>query len=159
MLIAFAFAIVTLVVQGLLLPSVVRRLRPADDAPTGGRTEVLELRRLMKDVGDAAVAAAAEQAAASGAPVGPDVLKEVSSDGETWIGRLEIWATADLDDPQNEVAQYQRLRRAQLDAEREALRDVYERGAYSSEVIDVMRTSLDSDEISLDAVDGRIPRA
>ncbi|HEY4225753.1 MAG TPA: cation:proton antiporter [Pseudolysinimonas sp.] len=155
-LIAFAVAIVTLVVQGLLLPPVIRALRPADDAPGSQRTEVLELRKLMKEAGDSAVSAAVDSAEASGTPVRPEVLEEVTAQGETWIGRLEIWATADLDDPANEVVQYQRLRRVELDAERAALRDVYERGAYSSESIEVLRTALDSEEISLDAVDGRV---
>ncbi len=66
-----------------------------------------------------------------------------------------MWANADLSDPVNEVAQFQYLRRAQLVAERDALREVYERGAYSSEAIEVVRTALDADEIALDAVDSR----
>jgi NhaP-type Na+/H+ or K+/H+ antiporter len=154
-LVAFAVAIVTLVVQGLLLPPVVRRLRPADDAPGGERTEVYELRKLMKDAGDSAVAAAVVDAEASGVPVRPGVLEEVNVQGETWLGRLEIWANADLTDPENQVAQFQQLRRVQLVAERAALRDAYERGAFSSEAIDVLRAALDSEEISIDAVDSR----
>jgi NhaP-type Na+/H+ or K+/H+ antiporter len=149
-LVAFAVAIITLVVQGLLLPPVVRRLRPADDVVGDERTELLELRRRMKDAGDAAVAAASGDAVKAG------VVDEVNSQTESWLGRLEIWATADLADPENEVVQYQRLRRVQLDAERTVLRDAYERGAFSSESIDVMRAALDSEEISLDAVDGRM---
>jgi CPA1 family monovalent cation:H+ antiporter len=155
-LVAFAVAIVTLVVQGLLLPPVVRRLRPADDVPGSGRGELLELRKQMKDAGDVAVAAAAEGSDAFPTTVRPGVVQEVSAQTEAWLGRLEIWASADLADPENEVAQYQRLRRVQLDAERDVLRDAYERGAFSTESIDVMRTALDSEEISLDAADGRI---
>jgi NhaP-type Na+/H+ or K+/H+ antiporter len=154
-LVAFAVAIVTLVAQGLLLPPVVRRLRPAGDAASGERVEVYELRKLMKDAGDAAVASAAAEAEASSAPVKPGVLEEVTAQGEIWIGRLEIWADADLSDPGNEVAQFQHLRRVQLVAERDALREVYERGAYSSEAIDVLRTALDAEEIALDAMDSR----
>ena len=154
-LIAFAVAIITLVVQGLLLPPVVRRLRPAQDAPGNERTEVYELRKLMKDAGDSAVAAAAAAAETSDTPIQPGVIDEVKSQGQVWVGRLETWATADLADPANKVAQFQQLRRVQLDAEREALRDSYERGAFSSETIDLMRASLDSEEISLDAVDSR----
>ncbi|MCU1423508.1 MAG: hypothetical protein JWN36_3159 [Microbacteriaceae bacterium] len=157
-LVAFTVAIVTLVVQGLLLPPVVRRLRPADDAPGNERTEVYELRKQMKDASDTAVGAAVESAEQRGAPILPQVLDEVSAQGETWLGRLEIWSTADLSDPANEVAQFQALRRVQLDAEREALREAYERGAFSSEAIDVLRTALDSEEISLDAIDGRVGR-
>ena len=149
-LVAFAVAIITLVVQGLLLPPVVRRLRPADDVVGDERTELLELRKRMKEAGDAAVGAA------SGDAVKPGVIDEVNAQTESWLARLEIWAVADLADPENEVVQYQRLRRVQLDAERAVLRDTYERGAFSSESIDVMRTALDSEEISLDAVDGRI---
>jgi NhaP-type Na+/H+ or K+/H+ antiporter len=149
-LVAFAVAIITLVVQGLLLPPVVRRLRPADDVVGDERTELLELRKRMKEAGDAAVVAA------SGDAVKPRVIDEVNAQTESWLARLEIWAVADLADPENEVVQYQRLRRVQLDAERAVLRDTYERGAFSSESIDVMRTALDSEEISLDAVDGRI---
>ena len=149
-LVAFAVAIITLVVQGLLLPPVVRRLRPADDVVGDERTELLELRKRMKEAGDAAVVAA------SGDAVKPGVIDEVNAQTESWLARLEIWAVADLADPENEVVQYQRLRRVQLDAERAVLRDTYERGAFSSESIDVMRTALDSEEISLDAVDGRI---
>jgi hypothetical protein len=152
-LVAFAVAIVTLIVQGLLLPPVVRRLRPADDAPGSERAEVYELRKLMKDAGDSAVADAVASAEASGVPVRPGVLNEVNVQGETWLGRLEIWANADLADPGNEVAQFQQLRRVQLVAERAALRDAYERGAFSSEAIDVLRAALDSEEISIDAVD------
>jgi len=155
-LVAFAVAIVTLVVQGLLLPPVVRRLRPAADAPGSERTEVYELRKLMKDAGDSAVAAAVASADATGDPVRPGVLDEVNAQGEVWLGRLEIWANADLTDPGNEVAQFQRLRRVQLVAERDALRDAYERGAYSSEAIDVLRAALDSEEVSIDSVDGRV---
>jgi CPA1 family monovalent cation:H+ antiporter len=155
-LVAFAVAIVTLVVQGLLLPPVVRHLHPAGDAPGSERTEVYELRKLMKDAGDSAVTAAVEEAKASGAPVRPGVLDEVNAQGATWVGRLEIWANADLDDPGNEVAQFQQLRRVQLVAERAILRDAYERGAFSSEAIDVLRAALDSEEISIDSVDGRV---
>jgi hypothetical protein len=124
--VAFAVAIVTLVVQGLLLAPVVRRLHPADDVDGNERTEILELRKRMKEAGDTAVAAAV---AGSEASIGPIVV--------------------------DEVAQYQRLRRVQLDAERAVLRDAYERGAFSTESIDVMRTALDSEEISLDAANGR----
>jgi CPA1 family monovalent cation:H+ antiporter len=154
-LVAFAVAIVTLVVQGLLLPPVVRRLRPVDDAPGSERTEVVELRKVMKQAGDAAVAAAVEAAAASGVPVKPEVLVEVNTQEETWISRLELWSTADLTDEGNVVVQFQKLRRVELAAERDALRDAYERGAFSSEAIERVRNALDSEEISLDAVDGR----
>jgi len=153
-LIAFAVAIVTLIGEGLLLPIVVRRLRPADDAPGSERAEVLELRKLMKQAGDAGVAAAVEAAAASGAPIDPEVLTELATQSDTWIARLELWSTADLDDPGNVVVQFQRLRRIELDAERDALRDAYERGAFSSEAIARLRSALDSEEISLNAVDG-----
>ncbi|MCU1409659.1 MAG: hypothetical protein JWR04_366 [Rhodoglobus sp.] len=158
-LVAFAVAIVTLVAQGLLLPPVVRRLRPAADTPGDERVEVYELRKLMKEAGDAAVLAAVSSSEASGTPVQPHVLEEVRAQGETWLGRLQIWATADLTDPANEVAQFQRLRRVQVVAERDALRDAYERGAYSSEAIDVLRGALDSEEISLDAGDSRTGNA
>ncbi len=154
-LVAFAVAIVTLVVQGLLLPPVVRRLRPAADTPGDERLEVYELRKLMKEAGDAAVLAAVATAEASGAPVQPEVLDEVKAQGETWLGRLEIWSQADLSDPDNSVAQFQRLRRVQLEAERAELREAYEVGAFSTEAIDVLRAALDSEEISLDAGDSR----
>lgn len=155
-LVAFAVAILTLVVQGLLLPPVVRRLRPAADAPGGDRDEVLRLRRAMKESGDAAVAEAVARAERAGTPIRQGVVDEAGAQTELWVGRLEIWADADLADPQNDVVQYQRLRRVQVAAERSALRDAYERGAYSSETIEIMRTALDSEELSLDAVDGRI---
>jgi CPA1 family monovalent cation:H+ antiporter len=152
-LVAYAVAIVTLVVQGLLLPPVVRRLKPVDDAPGSERTEVVELRKVMKKAGDAAIAAAVDAAAASGNPVKPEVLSEVNTQEETWIGRLELWSIADLTDPGNVVVQFQELRRVQLDAERDALRDAYERGAFSSEAVEVLRTNLDSEEIALNAVE------
>lgn len=152
-LVAFAVAIVTLVVQGLLLPPVVRRLHPVDDAPGSERAEVVELRKQMKEAGDAAIAAAVERGEASGVPIRPEVLTEVNEQEETWIGRLELWSTADLTDPGNAVVQFQKLRQVQMDAERAALRDAYERGAFSSDAIRVLRNALDSEEISLNAVD------
>lgn len=154
-LIAFAVAIVTLVVQGLLLPPVVRRLRPAGDDPSGERTELYELRKLLKEAADTAVAAEAAQAESTGKPLEPKALADVQAESERWVTHLEVWASADLADPDNHVAQYQRLRRAQLVAERDALREVYERGAFSSEAIDAMRVELDSEETSLDTLDGR----
>ena len=152
-LVAFTVAIVTLVVQGLLLPPVVRRLRPVADATGNERLEVLELRKQMKAAGDAAIAAAVERGEASGVPILPEVLAEVNTQEETWISRLELWSTADLTDPGNVVVQFQQLRQVQMDAERTTLRDAYERGAFSSETIDVLRVALDSEEISLNAVD------
>jgi CPA1 family monovalent cation:H+ antiporter len=149
-LVAFAVAIITLVVQGLLLPPVVRSLRPAADATGSERNEIYQLRKLMSDAGDAAVADATTAA------IRPGVVDEVNAQGKTWLGRLETLANADLADPNNEVAQYQQLRRVQLVAERAALRDAYERGAFSSEAIDVLRAALDSEEISLDAGDSRV---
>jgi NhaP-type Na+/H+ or K+/H+ antiporter len=153
-LVAFAVAIVTLVVQGLLLPPVVRRLHPADDSPGGERAEVVELRKQMKEAGDAAIADAVDRGEASGIPIRPEVLTEVNEQEETWIGRLELWSTADLTDPSNAVVQFQKLRLVQLDAERAALRDAYERGSFSSDAIRVLRNALDSEELSLNAVDG-----
>ena len=153
-LVAFAVAIVTLVVQGLLLPPVVRRLHPSADATGSERLEVLDLRKVMREAGDTAIAAAVARGEASGIPILPEVLAEVNTQEETWIGRLELWSTADLTDPGNVVVQFQQVRQVQLDAERAALRDAYERGAYSSEAIDVLRSALDSEEISLNAVDG-----
>jgi hypothetical protein len=50
--------------------------------------------------------------------------------------------------------QFQKLRLVQLDAERAALRDAYERGSFSSDAIRVLRNALDSEELSLNAVDG-----
>ena len=153
-LVAFAVAIVTLVVQGLLLPPVVRRLHPSADATGSERLEVLDLRKVMREAGDTAIAAAVARGEASGIPILPEVLAEVNTQEETWIGRLELWSTADLTDPGNAVVQFQQVRQVQLDAERTALRDAYERGAYLSEAIDVLRSALDSEEISLNAVDG-----
>jgi monovalent cation/hydrogen antiporter len=158
-LIAFAVAIVTLVVQGLLLPPVVRRLHPAKDSVGSERTEIYELRKIMQDAGHEAVATTVAEAEAAGAPIRPGVVDDVITQGATWIGHLEIWASADLSDPDNQVAQFQRLRRIQLNAERGALRDAYERGSFSSEAIDALRAALDSDEISLDTIDGRDPDA
>lgn len=155
-LIAFAVAILTLVVQGLLLPPVVRRLHPAGDSPGNERAELYELRRALGQAGDAAVVAEVAELEAAGASVSPGVVDEVTAQTETWLGRLETWAAVDLGDPDNEVTQFLRLRRVQLDAERAALRDVYERGAFSSEAIDALRASLDSEEISLDAFDRRV---
>ena len=154
-LIAFTVAILTLVVQGLLLPPVVRRLKPADDVPADERAELLELRKVLTAAGAQAVSGAVAAADQADSPIAPRVVDEVTTQTETWLGRLEILAGADLADPDNEAAQFQRLRRVQLVAERDALRDAYERGAFSSEAVDAMRAALDSEEIALDAADAR----
>jgi len=155
-LIAFAVAIVTLVAQGLLLPVVVRRLRPAGDVALDDQTELYELRKILTSAGEEAVTRAVADAEASDDPVKPGVEEEVTAQGQTWLTRLQIWAEVDLSDRENQVAQFQRLRRVQLDAERTALRDAYERGAFSSEAIDTLRGALDSDEIGLDAIDEQL---
>ncbi|GAB3405952.1 hypothetical protein GCM10027515_19920 [Schumannella luteola] len=154
-LVAFAVAILTLVVQGLLLPVVVRAVRLPGDVDLGERAQVLELRRTLKTAGDSAVAAEVARAAAESTPVPKEVVDEVAAQSDTWIGRLEIWAETDLTQPDNHVVQFQRLRRVQLVAEKDALRDAYERGAYSSEAIEIMRAALDSEEISIDTIDQR----
>ncbi len=158
-LIAFAVAIVTLVAQGLLLPPVVRRLRPAGDVAVDDRTELYELRKLIQSAGNEAVARAVADADAAGRPVKPGVEDEVTAQGETWLTRLQIWAEVDLSDRDNQVVQFQRLRRIQLDAERAALRDAHERGAFSSEAIDALRGALDSDEIGIEAIDEQLGNA
>lgn len=153
-LIAFAVAIVTLVVQGLLLPPIVRRLRPAADIAGNERIEVYELRKVLQDAADTAIGAAVDTASSAGTPIAPLVLDDVTTGNAAWLTRLEVLSTADLTDPDNMVAQYQRLRRVQVDAQRAALRDAYERGAYSSEAIDAMRAALDADEMSIDSIGG-----
>jgi len=150
-LIAFLVAIVTLVVQGLVLPLVVRALRPRAEDAGLDRAESLALRHALATVGDAAVASRVEEL---GSSLAPEVADEVRSWSERRVARMEAWAEAELADPDNPVAQYLALRRLELDAQRAELRRLRSLGAYSSEAIARMRAALDSDELELDTLAG-----
>lgn len=147
--IAYTVAVLTLVAQGLLLPVVIRRLRPADDATAGERVEVLELRRRMHSAG----AAELERAAAGlEHEVAPEVAGRLRARAEAALRRTELWSSADLGDPGDPLVLFARLRRRELDAQRAALRGERERGEFSSEAIAWMAAALDAEEIELDTL-------
>ncbi len=148
-LIAFAVAIVTLLVQGVLLPVVVRRLRPADDASGDGRGELLELRRRVGAAGDAAVDRAMEEL---GDRLAAGVADEVRDASRRRLARLEVWADADPDDPDNQVEQFLVIRERELEAQRAELLRELSRGAFSSEAIARLRETLDADELEIETL-------
>ncbi|MBN9605708.1 MAG: cation:proton antiporter [Actinomycetales bacterium] len=148
-LIAFAVAIVTLLVQGLLLPSVVRALKLTADARSRDRGEMLDLRVRLREVGDAEIEAAVAEL---GDRVTPRVAEEARSSSANRVERMRVWAESDPSDPDNPVDQFLLIRERELAAQRRELRRLRSLGAYSSETIQQLREAFDADELELDTL-------
>lgn len=148
-LVAYTVAVVTLVVQGLLLPVVIARLRPPADSTATERAEVLELRRRLHTAGSAVLEEAIHDLEHD---VTDEVAGRLRSRAETALRRIELWSAADVGDPGDPIAVYLELRRRELEAQRAALRIAHGRGEFSSEAIAWMVAALDAEEVELDTL-------
>lgn len=152
-LLAFAVAIITLIVQGGTLPLLIRRIgiRGSDVA-----ADRRSLATLIDEISEAGLAAldtetpGDEQAAEASGP-DPDVIERVRQD--TLLRSAAAWERAERaqsDDPADGPhQQYRALRTRVLAAERNALLEARSRGSYPSRVLARAQELLDSEEARL----------
>ena len=142
---AFAVILATLVGQGLTLPIVIRRLG------------------VVADTGEAHEEAHARMAAAEAA------VQRIEELAEEWPGHLELidtlrsqyghrashidphHADAPLDESEQEILEHRQIRGAVIEAEREALVQMRERGALSDDVFRRVERDLDLEELRMEA--------
>ena len=137
---AFAVIVVTLVLQGLTLPAVARRLRLPPDDP---RVDLLA---------EAAVQYQASQAAlrrleqtADGAP--PEIVEQLR--GQTGRRSNGAWERLGSQRRETPAIAYARLRRAMLDAEREVFRAARDEGRITEQVLRRAQRDMDLEESML----------
>ena len=142
----FAVILVTLVGQGLTLPTVIRLLRLEDDAAEEQREEA----RARIDAATAALARLDEL-------VGEDWVRPATVDrirGSYGFRRDRFSARFDDGDDgaiEEQSIAYQRLRRELLAAERDAVLELRRAGAISDDVMRRVSRDLDLEEARLDA--------
>ncbi|GAA2171215.1 sodium:proton antiporter [Agrococcus versicolor] len=153
-LVAFVVAIVTLLSQGLTLPMLVRALRLQRDSTVEERTELLELTRRVAEAGSTAMSA---EMAALAAPLSDDMRDEILQMPARRVERASRMLGIGEDVDEEQTRAFVAVRRAQLVAERAALKAERQRGAFSSETLAAMQRQLDVFEIQLDAMTGDDP--
>ncbi len=151
-LIAFAVAVVTLLLHGLTLPLFISKLWP--DGANGSRTA--ELQSLGRDLLDAANAALADEieidAEADDGRIVPDddLVRRVRATAKSTIAPLAFPLAATGPTPaqaqESQAACYRRLARTVLDAQRDALLEERAIGRYSSQALRAAELALDAQE-------------
>ncbi|WP_375486265.1 Na+/H+ antiporter [uncultured Jatrophihabitans sp.] len=144
---AFVVVAGTLLIQGLTLPTLVRRLRlPAPDAAE----DALQSAQLVNAAANAGLAALEEVASDDESP---EVMKDLRERAMTRSNR--IWEQ--LGRSQSEVeppsAVYRRLRLQMLSAERGSILEARDSGVYDDEVVRQSLQAIDLEESLLDRID------
>nr|WP_217274440.1 sodium:proton antiporter [Rathayibacter sp. VKM Ac-2835] len=150
-LIAFTVAVVTLLLQGATLPALIRvtGIQGSD-----GDADRRELATLLDEVAATGIQALPE--AVDDLPegsVGERVLERVRRDTLTRSQVAWEQVEREADDPLGPQGQYLHLRRAVLNAEREALLEARGRGVYSSRILRRAQLMLDAEETRLEMDD------
>jgi len=138
-LIAFVVALVSLMVQGLSLPWVIRMLRIPSAAGDGSSSE--EAERLADELREAALAHLRTPGLAdsSGQPFPPEVLSKLA----------ERMSSPPIEAPEISTASVIDLRISLIEAMRERLVDVSSEGSYSSATLRHALAQLDADQLSI----------
>jgi len=154
-LVAFTVAIVTLLMQGITLPGLIRwtGVRGTDRA-----ADRRELAALLDEIAAAGLSVLEnpELDLPGGAAPEAFVVDRVRSD--TLLGAESAWERAENGVGADALAgsphqQYRLLRRRVIDAERAALMDAMADGAYSSRILTRAQTMLDLEETRLEQLD------
>lgn len=154
-LIAFTVAIVTLLVQGVTLPLVIRWTGIRGSDRIADRRELATLLDEMQDAGLATLDAP-KLKLPDGSDIQPDVIERVRHD--TLLASEVAWERAEhaADDDgilQSPHQQYRELRREVLQVERDVLLDARARGAYPSRILQRAQSLLDLEEARLEQMD------
>ena len=154
-LVAFTVAIVTLMLQGLTLPFVIRATGIRGTDREADRRELAEL---LDEIGAAGVAVLESPAfeLPDGEVIDTAVIERVRAD--TLLSAESAWERAEhgagidglTHSPQR---QYRELRREVLQAEREALLEARTTGSFSSRILSRAQAMLDLEETRLEQID------
>jgi Na+/H+ antiporter len=144
-IVAFAVILVTLVLQGLTLPPLIRALGLKDDG-----ADLREEREALLQASEAAVKRLTEVDQTS--IINPQLLERVRL---PYAQRLERLAEQTRDDPEcrlteGEGAAFQRLRAEALAAERKAVVELRNRGRISEEVLHRVQEAIDLEAMQPD---------
>lgn len=158
-LIAFVAAVVTLLLHGLTLPALIRKLRPQGPSASDRKEELVALYTDLVEAGTTAVDAELEQERRTAAE-DPDyhvpsesVVKRARSSVQNSIAVLAFalpkHEARELSEAEAEAQGYMRLAHAALEAQRAALLEERAIGQYSSESLRAAAEALDQYEIRL----------
>lgn len=156
-LIAFFAAVVTLLLHGLTLPALIRRLRPSGPTASDRTEELVALYTDLMESGETALEAAIEHDAEQADPEHPvpseHIVKRARSSMHNSLAPLAFAI------PRNEEAKhsraegdaraYMRLAHTIIEAQRATLLEERAVGQYSSEVLRAAEEALDAHEIRL----------
>ncbi|MBM9469436.1 Na+/H+ antiporter [Nakamurella sp. YIM 132084] len=148
---AFVVTAGTLLLQGLSLPWLARRLRVrGPDAREDTLQEVTVLRAAME-------AGRIELDRIVAADDDPEIVEQLRRRAQSRINSVwERLGDSDGDEPPS--AQYRRLRTAMLAAERDAVLEIRDAGTVDAEVLDRVMATLDVEESLIDKRGGRAAR-
>lgn len=156
-LIAFAVAVLTLLIHGLSLPSLIRKLRPAGPTKRDQAEELTGLYNELVIAGQTALDTLVEQDRAHAAahpgttPLSDSVVRHVRATIRSSMAQLAFAYSepAESDSQRHDAEAYLRLTRAVVDAQRAALLEERAVGQYSSEALQTVETALDAHELRL----------
>ncbi|WP_430592128.1 cation:proton antiporter [Humidisolicoccus flavus] len=145
-LVGFAIAVVTLLVQGGTLPLLIKLLGIQRDSRAEEANEVAVLMRQNSDIGRKTIA---DLGAAQG--VDEALIARAQQGEATSANWMELVASSDPEDENSDAAVIRRLRIAAVDAKRAELAHHRGLGGFSSEAIAAAQHALDSEEIAIRA--------
>lgn len=158
-LIAFIAAVLTLLLHGLSLPWVIRKLRPSGPSKQAHSNEVLSLGQDLLEEGKAALdaAVARERELTKADPTHPipsdAVIARVKASAQNALAPLAFTLPkkdqANLSPQEEEAKAYLRLSRIVLEAQRAALHEERAVGQYSSQTLNAAQLALDAHELRL----------
>lgn len=162
-LIAFSVAVFTLLLHGLTLPSMIRRLRPAGPSRSEREEELISLYNTLVEAGKTALDNELNTSSTGASdPDGSDaasstelpppserIVNRVRSNIHTSVAPLtfSLPSSAHRSDHHLEAQSYLRLTRIVLDAQRAALLDEWAIGQYSSSTLRAAEDALDAYEL------------
>ncbi|MDO7882475.1 cation:proton antiporter [Salinibacterium soli] len=152
-LIAFTVAIVTLLLQGGTLPWLIR---VTGIQGTDAAADRREFASLLDELNEAGLAVLESPVDEDGEEIDPEVVERVR--GDTLLGASAAWERVEHEGDAERLARspqhrYRELRRAVLDAEREALLEARSAGSYSSRILSRAQVMLDLEEARLEQFD------
>lgn len=158
-LIAFMVAVATLLLHGLSLPAVIRKLRPSGPSVSDQNQQLLALYHDLAEAGAQARAAAvsAEERRAQADPQWPAPSDRIKQRTITSVHDAIIPLQLSLQPTERHIAtqgqleseQYLRIAHAILDAQRDALLEERAIGQYDSAAIQAAEQALDAHELRL----------
>jgi Na+/H+ antiporter len=148
---AFSVVVVTLLIQGSTLPSLVRLLGISGPDPAQDALQQALVLQKAVDAGRIRLEQEADTQRQAGRPAPRDVVESLGGWGER-IAHA-VWERLAMSDPDAETpsSAFRRLRVAMLDAERQVVVDVHRSGSVPAEVLEGVLERLDSEEAMLTA--------